>query len=97
MFDTLLIITYLALTILLASLFVCLPTLSLSINIKHICPFFHLLPILTDFLKFRPSIYFEPPRLLNLTKISDSPSYLTPLFIKHLRVKKELKKKSCGY
>ena len=50
MFDTLLIITL----FLLASLLVCLLTLRLSINIKHLRLFFHSLPILTDFLKFRP-------------------------------------------
>ena len=37
MFDTLLIIT----SFLLASLLVCLPTLRLSINNKHLCLFFH--------------------------------------------------------
>ena len=70
MFDTLLIITLL----LLVSLLVCLLTLRLKINIKHLCLFFHSLPILTDFLKFRP----PPPRLLNLTKISDPSIYLDP-------------------
>ena len=45
MFDTILIIT----SFLLASLFDCLLTLRLSINIKHLCLFFHSLPILTDF------------------------------------------------
>ena len=48
MFDTLLINTL----FLLASLLVCLLTLRLSINVKHLCLFFHSLPILTDFLKF---------------------------------------------
>ena len=83
MFDTLLIITL----FLQASLLACLLTLRSSINIKHLCLFFHSLPILTDFLKFQPPpspfIYFDPPpppRLLNLTKISDPP------FIRHLRV-----------
>ena len=51
-FDTILIITL----FLLASLRVCLLTLRLSINIKHLCLFFHLLPILTDFLKFNKNL-----------------------------------------
>ena len=54
MFDTLLIITL----FLLASLLVCLLTLRLSINIKHLCLFFYSLPILTDFLKFQPPLPF---------------------------------------
>ena len=66
MFDTPLIITL----FLLASLLVCLVTLRSSINIKHLCLFFHSLPILTDFMKFRPPPP-PPPHLLNLTKISD--------------------------
>ena len=81
MFDTLLIITL----FLLASLLVCLLTLRLSINIKHLCLFFHSLPILTDILKFRPL------RLLNLTKVSDLPVYFDPPFIRHLRVGKNKK------
>ena len=66
---------------LLAPLLVCLLTLSLSINIKHLCLFFHSLLILTNFLKFwPPCIYFyhphpPPPCLLNLTKISDPPLF----------------------
>ena len=55
MFDTLLIITL----FLLASLLVCLLTLRLSINIKHLRLFFHSLPILTDFLKFRPPWFYQ--------------------------------------
>ena len=50
MFDTLLIIA----SFLLASLLVCLITLRLSIDIKHLCLLFRSLPILTDFLKFQP-------------------------------------------
>ena len=46
--DALLIITLFLLTSVLA----CLLTLRLSINIKHLCLFFHSLPILTDILKF---------------------------------------------
>ena len=65
MFDTLLTITL----FLLASLLVCLLTLRLSININFLCLFLHSLPILRDFLKFRP----PTPCLLNLTKISDPP------------------------
>ena len=63
MFDTLLIITL----FLLASLRVCLLSLRLSINIKHLNLFLHSLPILTDFLKFRPPplpppvAYFHSP------------------------------------
>ena len=49
MFDTLLIITL----FLIVSLLVCLLSLRLSINVKNICLFFHSLPILTDFLKFK--------------------------------------------
>ena len=59
MFDTLLIITL----FLLASLLVCLLTLRLSINIKHLRLFFHLLAILTDFLKFQP-----PPPFIKFNK-----------------------------
>ena len=70
MFDTILIITLL----LLASLLVCLLTLRLSINIKHSCLFFHLLPILMDILKSLP----PPPRLFNLTKISNPLVYFDP-------------------
>ena len=73
MFDTLLIITL----FLLASLLVCLLTLRLSINIKHLCLLFHLLPILTDFFKFRT----PPPRLLNLSKIYDPPPPPTPFIL----------------
>ena len=88
MFDTLLINTL----FLLASLLVCLLNLRLSINIKHICliyaSFIHSLPILTDYLKFRPPPPFIlTPRLLNLTKISDPPVYFDLPFIRHLRVK----------
>ena len=70
MYDTFLIITL----FLLASVLVCLLTLRFSINIKH-CVIFHSLPILTNFLKFQPPFYFDPPlpRLLNLRKISDPP------------------------
>ena len=63
MFDTILIITL----FLLASLIVCLLTLRLSSNIKHLCLFFHSLLILTDILKF------QLPRLLNSTGISEPP------------------------
>ena len=57
MFDTLLITTL----FLQASRLVCLLTLRSSINIKHYCLFFHPLPTLTDFLKFRP----PPPPPVN--------------------------------
>ena len=72
MFDTLLIVTL----FLLASLLVCLLTLRLSINIKHLCHLYHSLPMLTDFLKFRPP---TPPPLFILTPTP------TP-FMGHLRV-----------
>ena len=78
MFDTLLIITL----FLQASLLVCLLTLRSSINIKHLCLFFHSLPILTDSLKFRPP---PPPRLLNLTEISDPLVYFEPPVYKALK------------
>ena len=77
MFDTLLIVTL----VLLASLCVCLLTLRLTINIKHLR---HSLLILTDILKFRPLSppfalpplppLFWPSCLLNLTKIPPPPS-----------------------
>ena len=52
-----LILFWLLLTLfLLALLLICLLILSLTINIKHLCLFFHSLPILTDILKFRPSL-----------------------------------------
>ena len=66
MFDTLLIITL----FLQVSLLVCLLTLRSSINIKHLCLFFHSLPILTDFFK----IPTPPP--------PPDPFILTPTFIK---------------
>ena len=56
MFDTL--DYYLVLTSFNSRLFL---TLRLSINIKHLRYFFHSLPILTDILKFKPPIYFDPP------------------------------------
>ena len=90
MFDTLLIITL----FLLASRLVCLLTLRLSINVKYLCLFFHSLPILTDFLKF------DPPRLSNITKISNPPPpiYFDPPCIRHLRVKKfPVKHKAVGF
>ena len=42
---------------LLASLLVCLLTLRLNINVKHLCLFFHPSLILTDILKFRQVFY----------------------------------------
>ena len=76
MLGTLLIITF----FLLASLLVCLLTLRLSINIKHLCLLFHSLRILTDFVKFWPPLPFIlTPRLLNLTKISDPHVYFDPI------------------
>ena len=81
MFDTLLIVTL----FLLVSLLVCLLTLRLSTNIKHLCLFFHPLPILTDILKSPPPP--TPHRLLNLTKISHPLRlFWPPFFIGHLRV-----------
>ena len=57
MFDTRLIITL----FLLASLLVCLLTLRLSINYKHLCMFFNSLPILTDFFEIPTlPVYFDP-------------------------------------
>ena len=64
MFDTLLIVTL----FLLASLLVCLLTLRLRINIKHLCLFFHSLPILTDFLKFRPPPFILTPPSIKFIK-----------------------------
>ena len=72
MFHALLIITL----FLLASLHVCLLTLRLSIYLKPLCHFFRSLPILTDVLKFQPTpVYFNPLRLLNLTKVSNPSVY----------------------
>ena len=64
MFDTILIIT----SFLMASLFDCLLTLRLSINIKHLCLFFHSLPILTDFLKFHP----PPPPFIRHLRLGEA-------------------------
>ena len=69
MFDTPLIINL----FLLASLSVCLLTLRMSINIKHLYLFFIHYRHQRIFLNSDP-----PPRLLNLTKISDPPFVLTP-------------------
>ena len=52
----------------LASLLLCLLTLSLSINIKHLCLFFHSLPILTDLLKFRPTPFILSPQFIKFNK-----------------------------
>ena len=87
MFDTILIITL----SLLASLLLCLLTLRLSISVKHFCLFFHSLPILTGFFKFRPPPPFIlTPCLLNLTKISDPIVYFDPPFIRYLRVIRQI-------
>ena len=71
MFDTLLIITL----FLLASLLVCLLTLRLSINIKtfrFMSPFSFITYIKGFFeIPTLSTVYFDLPRLLNLTKISD--------------------------
>ena len=76
---------------LLASLLICLLTLSLSINIKHLYLFIHSLPILTDILKFWPPYLFWPPAFIKFNKNSPTPSppppfILIPPFIRHLRV-----------
>ena len=80
---------------LLASLLICLLNLSLGINIKRLCLFFHLLLILTDFLSFWPPnpIYFDnsPPPPSPFIKFNKNlrslPSfYFDPTFIRHLRV-----------
>ena len=62
MFDTHLIITYLVLTSFTSYLF----TLSLSINIKRLSLFFHLLSILTDFSKFRPPSFIRHLRVAKI-------------------------------
>ena len=77
MFDTFLIITL----FLLSSLLVCLLTLRLSINIKHLCLYFHSLPTLTDFLKFQNS---NPPVFKFHKNLRLPPP--RPSFIRHLRV-----------
>ena len=61
---------------LLASLLICLHTWSLSINIKHFCFFFDSLPILADFLKFRPPLshLFWPHPFIKFNKNSPDPS-----------------------
>ena len=56
MFDTLLITTL----FLLASLLVCLLSLRLSINIKHLYLFFHLFPLFEDFFQLPPFILTPP-------------------------------------
>ena len=87
MFDTLLIITL----FLVASLLVCLLTLRLIISIKHLCLFFHSLPILTDTLKFRP----PSPPFIKFNKDFQPPVHFDlPLFIRHLRVHQKFRKKS---
>ena len=78
MIDTLWIITL----FLLASLLVCLPTLRLSINVKHLCLFFHSLPILTDFLKLHTPPFIKYNKNLRTPIYFDAP----PPLIKHLRV-----------
>ena len=83
MFDTLLIITL----FLLASFLVRLLTLRLSISVKHLCLFFHSLPILTDFFE----IPTPPPPFIKYNKnLRPPPFILIPLFIRHLRVGKLL-------
>ena len=84
-FDTLFIITL----FLLVSLLVYLLTLRLSINIKHLCLFFHSLPILMNILKYRTPF----PRLLNLTNTSNPSVHFDSSppapFIRHLRLREE--------
>ena len=80
MFDTLLIITL----FLLASLLACLLTLRLSINIKHLSLFSFVTDI-NGYLEI-PTPSSTPPRLLNLTMISDPPFYFDSPFIRHLRL-----------
>ena len=90
MFHTLLIITL----FLLASFLVCLITLRLSINIKHLS-FFSFITNINGFFEIptRP-VYFDPPPLppplppfikFNV-KSPTSPFILTPPFIRYLRV-----------
>ena len=71
---------------LLVSLLVCLLTLSLSFSIKHLCLFFHLLPILTDILKIRPPVYFDSPPLIKFNRDLRPHVYFDNPFIRHLRV-----------
>ena len=75
MFDALLIVAL----FLLALLLVCLLTLRLSINFKHLCYFLHSLPKLTDILKFRPPapVYFDPP-FITFNKDLQTPVYFDP-------------------
>ena len=88
MFDTLLIITL----FLLALLLVCLLTLRLSINIKHLCHSFDSLLILTDILEIpTPPFILTTPFIkfnkdLQLPSPPPHPFILTPPFIKHLRL-----------
>ena len=90
MFDTLLIITL----FLLASRLVCLLTLRLSINIKHLCLCFHSLLILTDFSKFQPPVYFDhrppPPPFTKFNKNLQPPVYFDSPVYWHLRVKERI-------
>ena len=65
---------------LLPSLLVCLFTLRLIINIKHLSLFSFITDINGFFEIPTPPVYFDPPflRLLNLTKISNPPVYFDP-------------------
>ena len=65
---------------------ICLPTLRLSISIKHLCLFFHWLPILMDILKFWP----PSPPFIKFNKDLWPPVYFDSPFIRHLRVKKNI-------
>ena len=75
MFDNLLIIT---LFLLLASLLVCLLTLTLSINIKHLSLFSFIADINGfKILKLRPLVYFDPlPPFIKFNKDLQSPRLL---------------------
>ena len=93
MFDTLLIITL----FLLASLLVCLLTLRLSINIKHLCLFFSFIADIKGYFAIPTPpprlVYFDPPVIkfnkdLQPPPPPPPPFILTPppSFIRHLRV-----------
>ena len=60
--------------------------LLLSISIKHLYLFFHLLPILTHILKIRSPVYFDFPSFIKFNRDLRPHVYFDTPFIRHLRV-----------